>query len=220
MSVVFMNPINGPLVNTTIVNAGTLKLGPLDANVSVEFFIPAALALYAWFWNEAQLSFEDFQNVLERRRFFAIHAPVRYVVPGELIMRGLIADVEAMFYAGPSLAKHLATNITVRTHLDDTEYEIAQRAWYSESTTSMSVPVVVGKVRTTDIELSARANPCPNVLYDRSTDVTNRTRFDVNKALVYTVEGAVKLSDCCDCPVYGPNLTFPNERCLTHGNYS
>ena len=82
----------------------------------------------------------------------------------------------------------------------------------------MVVPVVIGQLGAVEIEAVAETQPWGNVISENATVIEAGHEWPVVDVII-KVGDAIKLYDCnCDCPVYGPNLTFPPEGCDINGN--
>ena len=112
----------------------------------------------------------------------------------------------------------MVSTIEAITHMDDTEADIVQRAWFCEAGTDMIVPVVIGRLGAVEIEAIAESKPWANVISENATVIEANHEWPVVDVII-KVGDAIKLDDCnCDCPVYGPNLTFPPEGCSINEN--
>lgn len=188
-----MNPINGMLVNTTLINAGTLQLGAVNADVIVdlltqgnvitttdvtvkavaEFLADSTVRIQSPevpMWAEASMTNRDIREIIPITDVGTniVSRVTMYKLPFDIIIRGVLIEAATDMEAKQTVGRLGVTSIEAVTHMDDTEADILQRAWFCEAGTDGD---------------------------------------------------AIKLDDCnCDCPVYGPNLTFPPEGCDINGN--
>ena len=139
-------------------------------------------------------------------------------LPFDVIVRGVLIEAETDMDTLQTVGKVGVTSIESITHFDDTEAEILQRAWFCEAGTDMVVPVVIGQLGAVEIEAVAETQPWGNVISENATVIEAGHEWPVVDVII-KVGDAIKLYDCnCDCPVYGPNLTFPPEGCDINGN--
>lgn len=238
-----MNPINGMLVNTTLINAGTLQLGALTAdaivdlltqgnvitttdvtvNAVAEFLANTTVRIQSHvvpLWSDAYMINRDIEKVIP-----IIDVGTNIVVqvrmeelPFDVIVRGVLIEAETDMDTLQTVGKVGVTSIESVTHFDDTEAEILQRAWFCEAGTDMVVPVVIGQLGAVEIEAVAETQPWGSVISENATVIEAGHEWPVVDVII-KVGDAIKLYDCnCDCPVYGPNLTFPPEGCDINGN--
>lgn len=219
-----MNPINGMLVNTTLINAGTLQLGAVNADVIVDLltqgnvitttdvtvnavaeFLASSVRLQSHevpMWADAYMINRDIDKIIPITDVGTniVSRVVMDELPFDIIIRSVLIEIEAI------------------THMDDTEADIIQRAWFCEAGTDMIVPVVIGQLGAVEIEAIAESKPWANVISENATVIEANHEWPVVDVII-KVGDAIKLDDCnCDCPVYGPNLTFPPEGCDINGN--
>lgn len=233
-----MNPINGMLVNTTLINAGTLQLGAVNADVIVdlltqgnvitttdvtvnavaEFLASSTVRLQSHevpMWADAYMINRDIitdvgANIVSR--------VVMDELPFDIIIRGVLIEAVTDMEAMQTVGKLGVTSIEAITHMDDTEADIIQRAWFCEAETDMVVPVVIGQLGAVEIEAVAEPKPWANVISKNATSIEANPEWPVVDVIL-KVGDAIKLADCnCGCPVYGSNLTFPPEGCDINGN--
>lgn len=233
-----MNPINGMLVNTTLINAGTLQLGAVNADVIVdlltqgnvitttdvtvnavaEFLASSTVRLQSHevpMWADAYMINRDIitdvgTNIVSR--------VVMDELPFDIIIRGVLIEAVTDMEAMQTVGKLGVTSIEAITHMDDTEADIIQRAWFCEAETDMVVPVVIGQLGAVEIEAVAEPKPWANVISKNATSIEANPEWPVVDVIL-KVGDAIKLADCnCGCPVYGSNLTFPPEGCDINGN--
>lgn len=197
-----MNPINGMLVNTTLINAGTLQLGAVSADVIVDLLTQGNVITTTDVTVNAVAELASSTVRLQSHEVpmwadaYMINRDIDKITP--------ITDV--------------GTNIVSRVVMDDTEADIIQRAWFCEAGTDMIVPVVIGQLGAVEIEAIAESKPWANVISENATVIEANREWPVVDVII-KVGDAIKLDDCnCDCPVYGPNLTFPPEGCDINGN--
>ena len=238
-----MNPINGMLVNTTLINAGTLQLGAVNADVIVdlltqgnvippinvtvkaiaEFLADSIVRLQsnaAPMWAEVSMDNRDKKDVnsITDVGTNIVSRVVMDELPFDIIIRGVLIEAVTDMEAMQTVGKIGVTSIEAITHMDDTEADIVQRAWFCEAGTDMIVPVVIGRLGAVEIEAIAESKPWANVISENATVIEANHEWPVVDVII-KVGDAIKLDDCnCDCPVYGPNLTFPPKGCDINGN--
>lgn len=192
-----MNPINGMLVNTTLINAGTLQLGAVNADVIVDLLTQGNVITTTDVTVNAVAEFLASSAVRLQSHEVPMWADA-YMINRDIDKITPITDV--------------GTNIVSRVVMDDTEADIIQRAWFCEAGTDMIVPVVIGQLGAVEIEAIAESKPWANVISENATVIEANHEWPVVDVII-KVGDAIKLDDCsCDCPVYGPNLTFPSRR--------
>ena len=141
-----------------------------------------------------------------------------YKLPFDIIIRGVLIEAATDMEAKQTVGRIGVTSIEAVTHMDDTEADILQRAWFCEAGTDVVVPVVIGRLGAVEIEAVAETQPWGNVISENATVIEAGHEWPVVDVII-KVGDAIKLYDCnCDCPVYGPNLTFPSEGCDINGN--
>lgn len=238
-----LNPVNGMLVNTTLINAGTPQLGAVNADVIVDLLtqgnvIPstdvtvnavAELASSAVrlqshevsMWADAYMINRDIVDKIIPITDVGTNIVSRVVMdelPFDIIIRGVLIEAVTDMEAMQTVGKIGVTSIEAITNMDDTEADIIQRAWFCEAGTDMIVPVVIGQLGAVDIEAIAEPKPWANVISENATVIEANHEWPVVDVII-KVGDAIKLDDCnCDCPVYGPNLTFPSKGCDINGN--
>lgn len=238
-----MNPINGMLVNTTLINAGTLQLGALTADAIVdlltqgnvitttdvtvkavaEFLADSIVRLLSHevpMWAEASMTNRDIREIIPITDVGTniVSRVTMYKLPFDIIIRGVLIEAATDMGAKQTVGRIGVTSIEAVTHMDDTEADILQRAWFCEAGTDMIVPVVIGQLGAVEIEAVAETQPWGNVISENATVIEAGHEWPVVDVII-KVGDAIKLYDCnCDCPVYGPNLTFPPEGCDINGN--
>lgn len=238
-----MNPINGMLVNTTLINAGTLQLGALTADAIVdlltqgnvitttdvtvkavaEFLADSIVRLPSHevpMWAEASMTNRDIREIIPITDVGTniVSRVTMYKLPFDIIIRGVLIEAATDMEAEQTVGRIGVTSIEAVTHMDDTEADILQRAWFCEAGTDMIVPVVIGQLGAVEIEAVAETQPWGNVISENATVIEAGHEWPVVDVII-KVGDAIKLYDCnCDCPVYGPNLTFPPEGCDINGN--
>ena len=238
-----MNPINGMLVNTTLINAGTLQLGALTADAIVdlltqgnvittndvtvkavaEFLVDSIIRLPSHevpMWAEASMTNRDIREIIPITDVGTniVSRVTMYKLPFDIIIRGVLIEAATDMEAKQTVGRIGVTSIEAVTHMDDTEADILQRAWFCEAGTDMIVPVVIGQLGAVEIEAVAETQPWGNVISENATVIEAGHEWPVVDVII-KVGDAIKLYDCnCDCPVYGPNLTFPPEGCDINGN--
>lgn len=238
-----MNPINGMLVNTTLINAGTLQLGAVNADVIVDLltqgnvititnvtvkaiadFLADPIIRFSseniYMWSEVSMTNRDIREIIpiiDVGTNVVSHV-VMDKLPFDIIIRGVLIEAATDMEAKQTVGRVGVTSIEAITHMDDTEADIIQRAWFCEAGTDMIVPVVIGQLGAVEIEAIAESKPWANVISENATVIEANHEWPVVDVII-KVGDAVKLDDCnCDCPVYGPNLTFPPEGCSINGN--
>lgn len=238
-----MNPINGMLVNTTLINAGTPQLGAVNADVIVdlltqgnvitttnvtvkaiaEFLADSTVCLpfnAAPMWAVTDMTNIDIRKVIPITDVGTniVSRVNMYKLPFDLVIRGVLIEADTDMEAKQTVGRIGVTSIEAVTHMDDTEADIIQRAWFCEAGTDMAVPVVIGRLGAVEIEPIAESKPWANVISENATVIEANHEWPVVDVII-KVGDAIKLDDCnCDCPVYGPNLTFPPEGCNINGN--
>jgi hypothetical protein len=238
-----MNPINGMLVNTTLINAGTLQLGALTAdaivdlltqgnvimttgvtvNAVAEFLANTIVRIQSHevpMWAEASMTNRDIREIIPITDVGTniVSRVTMYKLPFDIIIRGVLIEAATDMEAKQTVGRIGVTSIEAVTHMDDTEADILQRAWFCEAGTDMIVPVVIGQLGAVEIEAIAETQPWGNVISENATVIEAGHEWPVVDVII-KVGDAIKLYDCnCDCPVYGPNLTFPPEGCDINGN--
>ena len=237
-----MNPINGMLVNTTLINAGTLQLGALTADAIVDLltqgnvitttdvtvnavaeFLAETVRLKpsaAPIWAEASMTNRDIREIIPITDVGTniVSRVTMYKLPFDIIIRGVLIEAATDMEAKQTVGRIGVTSIEAVTHMDDTEADILQRAWFCEAGTDVVVPVVIGRLGAVEIEAVAETQPWGNVISENATVIEAGHEWPVVDVII-KVGDAIKLYDCnCDCPVYGPNLTFPPEGCDINGN--
>lgn len=238
-----MNPINGMLVNTTLINAGTPQFGVVNADVVVdlltqgnvitttnvtvkaiaEFLADSTVRLQsnaAPIWAEASMNNRDIieVNPITDVGTKIVSRVVMNDLPFDIIIRGVLIEAVPDMEAKQLVGRIGVTSIKAVAHMDDTEADIIQRAWFCEAGTDMIVPVVIGQLGAVEIEAIAESKPWANVISENATVIEANHEWPVVDVII-KVGDAIKLDDCnCDCPVYGPNLTFPPEGCSINEN--
>lgn len=238
-----MNPINGMLVNTTLINAGTLQLGAVNADVIVdlltqgnvitttdvtvnavaEFLANSIVHLQSHevpMWAEVSMYNRDIEHVnpVTDVGTSIVSRVIMDDLPFDIIIRGVLIEAATDMEAKQLVGRIGVTSIKAVAHMDDTEADIIQRAWFCEAETDMVVPVVIGRLGAVEIEAVAEPKPWANVISKNATSIEANPEWSVVDVII-KVGDAIKLDDCnCDCPVYGPNLTFPPEGCDINGN--
>lgn len=238
-----MNPINGMLVNTTLINAGTLQLGALTADAIVDLltqgnvitttdvtvkavaeFLDSSIVRLQFhevpMWAEASMTNRDIREIIPITDVGTniVSRVTMYKLPFDIIIRGVLIEAATDMEAKQTVGRIGVTSIEAVTHMDDTEADILQRAWFCEAGTDMVVPVVIGQLGAVEIEAVAETQPWGNVISENATVIEAGHEWPVVDVII-KVGDAIKLYDCnCDCPVYGPNLTFPPEGCDINGN--
>lgn len=238
-----MNPINGMLVNTTLINAGTLQLGAVNADVIVDLLTQGNVIMTTGvtvnavaeflantivriqfhevpMWAEASMTNRDIREIIPITDVGTniVSRVTMYKLPFDIIIRGVLIEAATDMEAKQTVGRIGVTSIEAVTHMDDTEADILQRAWFCEAGTDMVVPVVIGQLGAVEIEAVAETQPWGNVISENATVIEAGHEWPVVDVII-KVGDAIKLYDCnCDCPVYGPNLTFPPEGCDINGN--
>lgn len=238
-----LNPVNGMLVNTTLINAGTLQLGAVNADVIVdlltqgnvitttdvtvkavaEFLADSTVRLPSHevpMWAEASMTNRDIREIIPITDVGTniVSRVTMYKLPFDIIIRGVLIEAATDMEAKQTVGRIGVTSIEAVTHMDDTEADILQRAWFCEAGTDVVVPVVIGRLGAVEIEAVAESKPWANVISENAASIEANPEWPVVDVTI-KVGDAIKLDDCnCDCPVYGPNLTFPPEGCDINGN--
>lgn len=232
-----LNPVNGMLVNTTLINAGTPQLGAVNADVIVDLLTQGNVITTA---NVTVKAIAEFlADLIVRLQYHEVPVwadayminkdidkitpitdvgtnIVSHVVMDELsfdiIIRGVLIEAVTDMEAKQLVGRIGVTSIKAVAHMDDTEADIIQRAWFCEAETDMVVPVVIGRLGAVEIEAVAEPKPWANVISKNATSIEANPEWPVVNVIL-KVGDAIKLADCnCGCPVYGPNLTFPSRR--------
>lgn len=238
-----LNPVNGMLVNTTLINAGTPQLGAVNADVIVdlltqgnvitttnvtvkaiaEFLADSTVRLQsnaAPMWAEVSMDNRDIEHV-NPITDIGVDITSRVIMndlPFDIIIRGVLIEAVTDMEAKQLVGRIGVTSIKAVAHMDDTEADIIQRAWFCEAETDMVVPVVIGRFGAVEIEAVAESKPWANVISKNATSIEANPEWPVVDVIL-KVGDATKLTDCnCGCPVYGSNLTFPPEGCDINGN--
>lgn len=238
-----LNPVNGMLVNTTLINAGTPQLGAVNADVIVdlltqgnvitttnvtvkaiaEFLADSTVRLQsnaAPMWAEVSMDNRDIEHV-NPITDIGVDITSRVIMndlPFDIIIRGVLIEAVTDMEAKQLVGRIGVTSIKAVTHMDDTEADILQRAWFCEAGTDVVVPVVIGRLGAVEIEAVTESKPWANVISENAASIEANPEWPVVDVTI-KVGDAIKLDDCnCDCPVYGPNLTFPPEGCDINGN--
>lgn len=238
-----LNPVNGMLVNTTLINAGTPQLGAVNADVIVslltqgnvittinvtvkaitDFLADLTVRLQpnaAPMWSEVSMTNRDIINInpITGIGMRIVSRVVMNDLLFDIIIRGVLIEAVTDMEAKQLVGRIGVTSIKAVTHMDDTEADIIQRAWFCEAETDMIVPVVIGQLGAVEIEAIAESKPWANVISENATVIEANHEWPVVDVII-KVGDAIKLDDCnCDCPVYGPNITFPPEGCDINGN--
>lgn len=239
-----MNPINGMLVNTTLINAGTLQLGAVNADVIVDLLTQGnvitttdvtvkAIADFLadpiirsssekiYMWSEVSMTNRDIREIIPIITDVGTNIVSRVVMdelPFDIIIRGVLIEAATDMEAKQTVGRVGVTSIEAITHMDDTEADIIQRAWFCEAGTDMIVPVVIGQLGAVEIEAIAEPKLWANIISKNATSIEANSEWPVLDVIL-KVGDAIKLADCnCGCPVYGSNLTFPPEGCDINGN--
>lgn len=238
-----LNPVNGMLVNTTLINAGTLQLGAVNADVIVdlltqgnvitttdvtvkavaEFLADLTVRLQSHevpMWAEANMTNRDIREIIPITDVGTniVSRVTMYKLPFDIIIRGVLIEAATDMEAKQTVGRIGVTSIEAVTHMDDTEADILQRAWFCEAGTDVVVPVIIGRLGAVEIEAVAESKPWANVISENATVIEANHEWPVVDVII-KVGDAIKLDDCnCDCPVYGPNLTFPPEGCSINEN--
>ena len=238
-----LNPVNGMLVNTTLINAGTPQLGAVNADVIVdlltqgnvitttnvtvkaiaEFLADSTVRLQSNatpMWAEVSMDNRDIEHV-NPITDIGVDITSRVIMndlPCDIIIRGVLIEAVTDMEAKQLVGRIGVTSIKAVAHMDDTEADIIQRAWFCEAETDMVVPVVIGRFGAVEIEAVAESKPWANVISKNATSIEVNPEWPVVDVIL-KVGDAIKLTDCnCGCPVYGSNLTFPPEGCDINGN--
>lgn len=238
-----LNPVNGMLVNTTLINAGTPQLAAVNADVIVdlltqgnvilttnvtvkaiaEFLADSTIRLKsntASMWSEVSMNNIDIEHVnpITDVGTNIVSRVIMDDLPFDIIIRGVLIEAVPDMEAKQLVGRIGVTSIKAVAHMDDTEADIIQRAWFCEAETGMVVPVVIGQLGAVEIEAVAEPKPWANVISKNATSIEANHEWPVVDVII-KVGDAIKLDDCnCDCPVYGPNFTFPPEGCDINGN--
>lgn len=238
-----LNPVNGMLVNTTLINAGTPQLGAVNADVIVdlltqgnvitttnvtvkaiaEFLADSTVHLQsntASMWAEVSMYNRDIEHVnpVTDVGTSIVSRVIMDDLPFDIIIRGVLIEAVTDMEAKQLVGRIGVTSIKAVAHMDDTEADIIQRAWFCEAETDMVVPVVIGRLGAVEIEAVAEPKPWANVISKNATSIEANSEWPVVDVIL-KVGDAIKLADCnCGCPVYGSNLTFPSEGCDINGN--
>lgn len=238
-----LNPVNGMLVNTTLINAGTPQLGAVNADVIVDLLTQGnvitttnvtvkAIADFLadpiirssfekiYMWSEVSMTNRDIREIIpitDVGTNIVSHVSMSKL-PFDVIIRGVLIEAATDMEAKQTVGRVGVTSVEAVAHMDDTEADILQRAWFCEAGTDMVTSVVIGRLGAVDIEAIAEPKPWANVISENATSIEASHEWPVVDVTI-KVGDAVKLDDCnCDCPVYGPNLTFPPEGCDINGN--
>lgn len=238
-----LNPVNGMLVNTTLINAGTPQLGAVNADVIVdlltqgnvitttnvtvkaiaEFLADSPVRLQSDavpMWAEVSMNNRDIEHVnpITDVGTNIVSRVIMDDLPFDIIIRGVLIEAVPDMEAKQLVGRIGVTSIKAVAHMDDTEADIIQRAWFCEAETDMVVPVVIGQLGAVEIEAIAESKPWANVISENATVIEANHEWPVVDVIL-KVGDAIKLADCnCGCPVYGSNLTFPPEGCDINGN--
>ena len=238
-----LNPVNGMLVNTTLINAGTPQLGAVNADVIVDLltqgnvitttnvtvkaiaeFLADSIVRFqanaAPMWAEVSMYNRDIEHVnpITDVGTNIVSRVIMNDLPFDIIIRGVLIEAATDMEAKQLVGRIGVTSIKAVAHMDDTEADIIQRAWFCEAETDMVVPVVIGRLGAVEIEPVAEPKPWANVISKNATSIEANSEWPVVDAIL-KVGDAIKLADCnCGCPVYGSNLTFPPEGCNINGN--
>lgn len=198
-----LNPVNGMLVNTTLINAGTPQLGAVNADVIVDLLTQGNVITTTNVTVKAIAEFLADSTV----RLQSNTAPMW----AEVSMYN--RDIE---HVNP--VTDVGTSIVSRVIMDDLPFDIIIRGVLIEAVTDMEAMQTVGKIGVTSIEAIAESKPWANVISENATVIEANHEWPVVDVII-KVGDAIKLDDCnCDCPVYGPNLTFPPEGCSINEN--
>ena len=166
-----LNPVNGMLVNTTLINAGTLQLGAVNADVIVdlltqgnvitttdvtvkavaEFLADSTVRLQSHevpMWAEASMTNRDIREIIPITDVGTniVSRVTMYKLPFDIIIRGVLIEAATDMEAKQTVGRIGVTSIEAVTHMDDTEADILQRAWFCEAGTDVVVPVVIGRL--------------------------------------------------------------------------
>lgn len=238
-----LNPVNGMLVNTTLINAGTLQLGAVNADVIVDLLTQGnvitttnvtvkAIADFLadpiirsssekiYMWSEVSMTNRDIREIIpiiDVGTNIVSHVSMSKL-PFDVIIRGVLIEAATDMEAKQTVGRVGVTSIKAVAHMDDTEADIITRAMLCEAETDMVVPAVIGRLGAVEIEAVAEPKPWANVISKNATSIEANSEWPVLDAIL-KVGDAIKLADCnCGCPVYGSNLTFPPEGCNINGN--
>lgn len=238
-----LNPVNGMLVNTTLINAGTPQFGAFNADVIVdlltqgnvitttnvtvkaiaEFLADSTARLQsnvAPMWVEVSMDNRDIVHVnpITDVGTNIVSRVILDELPFDIIIRGVLIEVATDMEAEQLVGRIGVTSIKAVAHMDDTEADIIQRAWFCEAETDVVVPVVIGRLGAVEIEAIAEPKLWANIISKNATSIEANSEWPVLDVIL-KVGDAIKLADCnCGCPVYGSNLTFPPEGCDINGN--
>lgn len=238
-----LNPVNGMLVNTTLINAGTPQLGAVNADVIVslltqgnvitstnvtvkaiaEFLAASIVRLLsnaAPMWSEVSMTNRDIVNVnpITDVGTNIVSRVAMDDLPFDIIIRGVLIEAVADMEAKQLVGRIGVTSIKAAAHMDDTEADIIMRAMLCEAGTDVVVPAIIGQLGAVEIEAIAEPKPWANVISKNATSIEANPEWPVLDVIL-KVGDAIKLADCnCGCPVYGSNLTFPPEGCDINGN--
>lgn len=238
-----LNPVNGMLVNTTLINAGTPQFGAFNADVIVdlltqgnvitttnvtvkaiaEFLAGSTVRLQsnvAPMWVEVSMDNRDIVHVnpITDVGTNIVSRVILDELPFDIIIRGVLIEVATDMEAEQLVGRIGVTSIKAVAHMDDTEADIIQRAWFCEAETDVVVPVVIGRLGAVEIEAIAEPKLWANIISKNATSIEANSEWPVLDVIL-KVGDAIKLADCnCGCPVYGSNLTFPPEGCDINGN--
>lgn len=238
-----LNPVNGMLVNTTLINAGTPQFGAFNADVIVdlltqgnvitttnvtvkaiaEFLADSTARLQANvapMWVEVSMDNRDIVHVnpITDVGTNIVSRVILDELPFDIIIRGVLIEVATDMEAEQLVGRIGVTSIKAVAHMDDTEADIIQRAWFCEAETDVVVPVVIGRLGAVEIEAIAEPKLWANIISKNATSIEANSEWPVLDVIL-KVGDAIKLADCnCGCPVYGSNLTFPPEGCDINGN--
>lgn len=235
-----LNPVNGMLVNTTLINAGTPQFGAFNADVIVdlltqgnvitttnvtvkaiaEFLAVRLQSNVAPMWVEVSMDNRDIVHVnpITDVGTNIVSRVILDELPFDIIIRGVLIEVATDMEAEQLVGRIGVTSIKAVAHMDDTEADIIQRAWFCEAETDVVVPVVIGWLGAVEIEAIAEPKLWANIISKNATSIEANSEWPVLDVIL-KVGDAIKLADCnCGCPVYGSNLTFPPEGCDINGN--
>ena len=238
-----LNPVNGMLVNTTLINAGTPQFGAFNADVIVDLLTQGnvitttnvTVKAIAEFLADSTVRLQSnvapmWVEVSMNNRSIAYVNPITDVgtnivsrvildeLPFDIIIRGVLIEVATDMEAEQLVGRIGVTSIKAVAHMDDTEADIIQRAWFCEAETDVVVPVVIGRLGAIEIEAIAEPKLWANIISKNATSIEANSEWPVLDVIL-KVGDAIKLADCnCGCPVYGSNLTFPPEGCDINGN--
>lgn len=240
---ILLNPINGMLVNTTLINAGTYQLGAttvdsivsmlskgnvvtttnVPVNAIAEFLANTTVKLQSNavpVYADAYMLNRDIETVTPITNV-GTNIIVRTAVdriPFDIIIRGVLIEAVTDVEAQQTVGKIGVTSIESVTHFDDTEADIIQRAWFCEAGTDMVIPVVIGQLGAVSVEAVTEPHMWGSVVSENATTIEAGREWPVVDVIL-KVGDAIKLEDGqCDCPVYGPNITFPPEGCDINEN--